>query len=56
MYFVFVISLSIILACVGWMAASDVLALNKDYTEGTVTLPESIFTEKQIEEETRTAP
>ena len=51
MYFVFVISLSIILACVGWMAASDVLALNKDYTEGTVTLPESIFSEKQIEEE-----
>lgn len=51
MYFVFVISLSVILACVGWMAASDVLALNKDYTEGTVTLPESIFTEKQIEEE-----
>ncbi len=51
MYFVFVISLSIILACVGWMAASDVLALNKDYTEGTVTLPESIFTEKEVEEE-----
>ena len=33
MYFVFVISLSVILACVGWMAASDVLALNKEYTE-----------------------
>lgn len=51
MYFVFVISLSVILACVGWMAASDVLALNKDYTEGTVTLPESIFSEKEVEEE-----
>lgn len=51
MYFVFVVSLSIILACVGWMAASDVLALNKEYTEGTVTLPESIFTEKEIEQE-----
>lgn len=51
MYFVFVISLSIILACVGWMAASDVLALNKEYTESTVTLPESIFTEKEVEEE-----
>ena len=51
MYFVFVISLSVILACVGWMAASDVLALNKEYTEGTVTLPESIFTEKEIEVE-----
>ena len=33
------------------MAASDVLALNKEYTEGTVTLPESIFTEKEIEVE-----
>lgn len=51
MYFVFVISLSVILACLGWMAASDVLALNKEYTEGTVTLPESIFTEKEIEVE-----
>ena len=29
MYAVFVISVSIILACIAWMAASDVLALNK---------------------------
>jgi len=29
MYAVFVISVSIILTCIGWMAASDVLALNK---------------------------
>ncbi|EKC59747.1 hypothetical protein LEA_13203, partial [human gut metagenome] len=29
-YFAFVVSISIILACVGWMAASDVLALNKE--------------------------
>ena len=29
MYAIFVISVSIILACVAWMAASDVLALNK---------------------------
>lgn len=51
MYFAFVVSLSIILACLGWMAASDVLALNKPLENGTVTLPQSIFTEKEIEVE-----
>lgn len=51
MYFAFVISLSILLACLGWMAASDVLALNKPLEDGTVTLPQSIFTEKEIEVE-----
>ena len=51
MYFAFVVSLSIILACVVWMAASDVLALNKPLEDGTVTLPQSIFTEKVIEVE-----
>ncbi len=51
MYFAFVVSLSIILACIVWMAASDVLALNKPLEDGTVTLPQSIFTEKVIEVE-----
>ena len=51
MYFAFVVSLSILLACLGWMAASDVLGLNKPLEDGTVTLPESIFTEKEIEVE-----
>lgn len=51
MYFAFVVSLSILLACLGWMAASDVLALNKPLEDGTVTLPQSIFTEKEIEVE-----
>ncbi len=45
MYFVFVISISVILACLGWMAASDVLALNKPMLEATITLPDSEFTD-----------
>lgn len=49
MYFVFVISLSIVLACIAWMAANDVLALNKDGHEGEVVLPREIFSEKEIE-------
>lgn len=47
MYFIFVVSVSIILACVGWMAASDVLALNKGDVSAEVYLPEEIFTEEQ---------
>ena len=43
MYAVFVICVSVILACAGWMAACDVLALNKDPGTATVTLPASIF-------------
>ncbi len=49
MYGVFVISLSIILAALAWMGASDVLALNKPEITGMVTLPEEIFTEKEVE-------
>ncbi|NLT64178.1 MAG: endolytic transglycosylase MltG [Clostridiales bacterium] len=53
MYFIFIVSISVILACVGWMAASDVLALNKEELSTEVTLPEEIFTEKErdIEDE-----
>ena len=40
MYFVFIVSVSVILACLGWMAASDVLALNKEEKTATVTIPE----------------
>lgn len=42
-YFAFVVSVSIILACVGWMAASDVLALNKEPVTATVTLDKAEF-------------
>jgi UPF0755 protein len=48
MYFVFVVSVSVIIACVGWMAATDVLALNKGELTAEVTLPQSAFTEKEI--------
>ena len=46
MYFVFVLSLSIILACIGWVAACDILALNKDVVNAEVTLPQEIFTQE----------
>lgn len=43
LYFVFVVSVSVIIACLGWMAATDVLALNKGDTTAVVTLPETAF-------------
>ena len=49
MYAVFVISISIILACMAWMFASDVLALNKPEVTATVTLPKTIFTETEVD-------
>ncbi len=48
MYFVFIISVSIILACVGWMAANDVLALNKEDLTAAVTLEEDHFAPGQL--------
>lgn len=49
MYFVFVVSVSIILACLAWMAATDVLAFNKEERSATITLPESAFREREVE-------
>lgn len=46
MYFVFIVSISIILACVGWIAACDVLALNKEVVTAEITLPSDIFTKE----------
>lgn len=43
MYFLFIICLSLVLACLGWMAASDMLALNKKTVTATVSLPMNIF-------------
>ncbi len=42
MYALFVISVSIILACLGWLFASDVLALNKDPVSAIVTIEEYV--------------
>ena len=49
MYFVFVLSVSVILACLAWMAASDVLALNKVSVSAVVELSDDIFTAENIE-------
>ncbi len=44
LYVTVVIGVSVLLACVGWVAAGDVLALNKDYREITFTItPEEEF-------------
>lgn len=51
MYFVFCVSLSIVLACCAWMAAVDVLALNKEEMTSTITLPEDIFEYREEEVE-----
>ena len=49
MYFVFVVSVSVILACLAWMAASDVLALNKVSHAAIVDLSDDIFTAETYE-------
>ena len=49
MYFVFIACVSIILACVAWMSAADMLALNKELYTSEVTLPAGIFTSKTVE-------
>lgn len=38
LYVIFVIGMSVLLACVGWIAANDVLALNKEAHEVTITI------------------
>ncbi len=38
LYVVCVIGVSVLLACVGWIAANDVLALNKEEIEATITI------------------
>ncbi|MCI9468692.1 MAG: endolytic transglycosylase MltG [Oscillospiraceae bacterium] len=49
MYFVFVVSVSVIFACLAWMAASDVLALNKPHITAVIDLDESVFTQREVE-------
>ena len=49
MYFLFVMCISVVLACLAWMAASDALALNKDGFSAEVTLPSSIFTSETVD-------
>ena len=49
MYALFIMCTSILLAVFGWMAASDVLALNKTAESVEITLPESAFTKKTVD-------
>ena len=49
MYAVFILCISIVLACLGWMAASDMLALNKEGFTATVVLPASEFRNEIVE-------
>lgn len=55
LYVVAVIGISIVLAAVGWICAGDVLALNKAPLTADVTLPQEIFTEKEITVEEKNA-
>lgn len=52
LYVAFVIGISTMLAAVGWVAANDVLALNKEEHSAIITLPEDVFTEKEVTVET----
>ena len=49
MYFIFIMCISIILACLAWMASSDMLALNKPDFSASVTLPMSIFESETVD-------
>ena len=49
MYFVFIVCIGIILACLAWMACSDMLALNKAEYSANVTLPMSIFESETVD-------
>lgn len=49
MYFGFIVCISIVLACMAWMAASDMLALNKEEFEAVVTLPSTIFQSETVD-------
>lgn len=48
MYFLFILCLSVAIAFFTWMAASDVMALNKRSFEATISLPASAFTSEEV--------
>lgn len=49
LYFLFVISLSVIIACLGWAAATDVLGFKSSDTEAQISLDKEMFTYDKIE-------
>ncbi len=48
-YVVMVVGVSVLLAGLGWIAASDVLSLDKPEKSAVISLPEEVFTSKEIE-------
>ena len=52
LYVAFVIGVSTLLAAVGWVAANDLLALNKAEHSAIITLPDDIFTSREVTVET----
>ena len=48
MYFIFVVSVSVIFACLAWSAATDVLALKSDDVEATVVLAKDSFEYSEV--------
>ena len=51
LYLVSVLGVSMLLAALGWIAANDVLALNKPALDATVVLSEDFFTVRQTTNE-----
>ncbi len=49
MYFTFIVCISVVLACVAWMATTDMLALNKEPFTAVITLPSSIFQSETVD-------
>lgn len=49
LYFLFVISVSVILACLAWAAATDVLGFKSSDTVAQITLDKDTFTYKEVE-------
>ena len=52
LYVAFVIGVSTLLAAVGWVAANDLLALNKAEHSAIITLPDDIFTNREVQVKT----
>ena len=49
MYATFILCISVALACFAWMAACDVLALNKGDTKMSIVLSDEYFTEEEVD-------
>jgi len=52
LYVLFVIGISAVLATIAWLWAGDVLALNKTELSASVTIPDSIFSDTEVEDKT----